>query len=320
MFAIIGSGFGLYGYLPALAAECGQGVVLPERYRKRLLGRRELSRFESAVCWEADEDAALRRADGAAIVLPPGLQTPWVTRCLSMANLERFLLEKPLAESPEAARSVFDVLMHSRRAFRLGYTFRYTPWGENLRRTLRSANVGGGLTIQWRFLAHHYRHRVATWKRFNAEGGGAVRYYGIHLIALLAEIGYQDVATSRAVGPSANEYQEWRAVFTGAGLPACEVVVDTHSAVTGFSVDRVRQPGSGDFVVCSNGTTPLGHSAHPFDAGELDGRVPLVRRLCQSLMEESARPYEWYDSTLILWSRAEAATEFEEEAEGNRAR
>src|ERR1035437_8125371 len=125
MFAILGSGFGLYGYLPALVSECELEVVLPERYRKRLLDRRELSCFESAVRWAADEEAALRRADGVAIALPPRLQRGWVRRCLSMANLERFLLEKPLAESPDAARSVFDALLRARRAFRLGYTFRY---------------------------------------------------------------------------------------------------------------------------------------------------------------------------------------------------
>lgn len=45
--AILGSGFGLYGYLPALVAHCVQRVVLPERYRQRLEERSELAQYAS---------------------------------------------------------------------------------------------------------------------------------------------------------------------------------------------------------------------------------------------------------------------------------
>ena len=48
MFAIRGSGFGLYGYLPALVG-CGRRVVLPERYRARFAERPELAPFANEV-------------------------------------------------------------------------------------------------------------------------------------------------------------------------------------------------------------------------------------------------------------------------------
>ena len=58
MFAILGSGFGLYGYLPALVEGCEQPVVLPERYRARFDERSELARFAINVQWEDDESGS----------------------------------------------------------------------------------------------------------------------------------------------------------------------------------------------------------------------------------------------------------------------
>ena len=47
-FTILGSGFGLYGYLPALL-DLGHMVTLPTRYQAVVAGRPELSRFMSRV-------------------------------------------------------------------------------------------------------------------------------------------------------------------------------------------------------------------------------------------------------------------------------
>ena len=46
MYSIIGSGFGLYGYLPAIIKLHKKGVVLPEKYKEKILLRPELKEFD----------------------------------------------------------------------------------------------------------------------------------------------------------------------------------------------------------------------------------------------------------------------------------
>ena len=57
--AILGSGFGLYGYLPAIAVGCRQHVVLPERYRERMRLRADVGDLTDSVEWAASDDAML---------------------------------------------------------------------------------------------------------------------------------------------------------------------------------------------------------------------------------------------------------------------
>ena len=60
--AILGSGFGLYGYLAALQAlPCR--VLIPERYRRIVESREELSSFAAGIAWVADESVAIDLAD-----------------------------------------------------------------------------------------------------------------------------------------------------------------------------------------------------------------------------------------------------------------
>ena len=70
VFTILGSGFGMYGYLPALI-ECGMKVALPERYRSVIGGRTELVQYMPEVIWCAGTEEALALANGAVVAVRP---------------------------------------------------------------------------------------------------------------------------------------------------------------------------------------------------------------------------------------------------------
>jgi hypothetical protein len=312
MFAILGSGFGLYGYLPALVDGSAQRIVLPDRYRTRFSARSELARFINDVQWKSEETVALDCAEGAALALRPIDQVDWLHQCLVRSNIERLLLEKPLAQSPEIAAVMFDNLIRSGKVFRIGYTFRYTIWGMQLLDFLRSKTGAGPLSIHWHFLAHHFRNNLRNWKRFNATGGGAIRFYGIHIIALLAEIGYRDVALSRSFGISSEEIETWTAIFAGSGLPECEIVVDTRAIVSKFRVEQTVNTGDGPTIsVFANLSDPFDLENELRQSNGIDQRVPILIRLCRSLWENGTNDYGWYDAAIKLWCNVEEKTLFE---------
>lgn len=305
-FAIFGSGFGLYGYLPALIG-CGQRVVFPERYRERFLARTELARFSEDIEWASDEVAALARADGVVVALRPGDQAAWIPRCVTQPQLTRLMLEKPLAQTPDEALRLQKLLSESGKSFRIGYTFCGTPWAADIREFVAQAQ-GGLLAIDWQFLAHHYRHDLPNWKRLHPEGGGAIRFYGIQLIAVLAELGYREVAESRSFGPSEQEIVRWTATVAGEDLPDCRLVVDCRSDVTEFVV-RTQSPRGQQKRLFSN-RDPFGDDARMATPNALDSRVGLLKGLIAPLLQPGSGGPAWYDDVLLLWQNIEACSTF----------
>ena len=223
---ILGSGFGLYGYLPALAAGLSARVLLPELYRERLAARADIGHLAAGVLWEPDLAGMLDAADAVVVAHRPAEQPHWVEACLERTSIRRLLLEKPLAPTPAEASDILDRVASRGVLLRNGCTFRYTGWAQALRRALsESGSAGPPVEIDWRFRAHHYAFGLANWKRSVSAGGGVLRFYGIHLLALLAELGYRTVTGSAIAADARDEAEAWRAHFSGPGLPVCFVRV-----------------------------------------------------------------------------------------------
>lgn len=297
MIAILGAGFGLYGYLPALVEGCGERVILPEKSRGQFEARPELARFAAAVQWERDANAALMRADGVVLALPPSAQAQWIPQCLHNPRIKYLLLEKPLAPSPTEASAIWADVVHSSKAIRIGYTFRFTDWAKDLCAAISGSGTRT-LSIEWNFHAHHFRHDLASWKRSHAAGGGAIRFYGIQLIALLAEIGYCEVVVSRGSGRSEDEIENWMAIFAGPALPECAVTVRTRSPKAEFRI---------------TGRTLEVTQSDPFEnswATDLDRRIAPLTALCQTLWQPENGESVWYERTIALWREVESANQF----------
>lgn len=296
--AILGGGFGIYGYLPALAA-CGATPVLPFRYRETLAGRPDVKAFLNAVKWGAqgeNDEELISRCKGIIMALPPARQVGWAEHCLAQPSISYLLLEKPLAVTPAQAQTLLMALRASHKTFRIGYNFRHTPWGK----ALLAPGTAAPIRIQWSFRAHHYLHQVDTWKRHHSKGGGALRFFGIHLVALLAERGYTRSVSSQIKAALADEAESWQAVFTGPGLPDCHVEVNTNAGKSAFAVTDahghatlLNQPFQG--VTPSTGG---------------DQRIPLLQEILADLLHGPAQAPAWYEASLALWQSVETATVF----------
>lgn len=298
--AILGSGFGLYGYLPALVA-CGQKIVLPSRYRERFEDRTELKPFTNQVQWAENEIAALQSTSGVVLAVSPSIQCKWLSICLDQPQLKYMFLEKPLAANPDIAAKLLSMLQHSGKVVRIAYVFRFQDWADTLRNCLVS-NSSDTFRLVWRFQAHHFRNNLPTWKRAPEQGGGPLRFYGIHLVALLAEFGYSTVVRSFTENGNEDSLSRWRATFTGKDLPDFEVEIDTASTACVFSVLRettretvnvIRQPST--FSTGQVTTKP----------GSLDGRVDTLINFCQSAWSDQVIMPEFYRHTILLWKELE---------------
>lgn len=296
--AILGSGFGLYGYLPAIARGCGEQVILPERYHSQLCERSDVGHLADEIEWCPNEAEVLERSNAVVVTQRPSDQVHWIADFVSRSNLQRILLEKPIAPTPDAAAHVLDELSRHRRTVRVGYTFRYTTWGKLLLSSGRAGGAPAPIEIDWSFRAHHYRNGLQNWKRSVSSGGGVVRFFGIHVIALLAEMGYRFVSMSEVAAGSSDEAERWRAIFSGSDLPEARIRIDSNADSELFRVN------AGDLSV---------HLRDPFEEATTDDgfdrRVDGLTELCRDFLYGSEGCPSWYRASVELWSQAESVAE-----------
>lgn len=292
MFAIVGSGFGLYGYLPALVESGAGPVVLPRAYEPRVRARHELLPYVDDIRWAGDEAGALALADAVVIAVPPRRQEETVRRCLALPGIRRLVMEKPVAVDPQRAAALMEAIESSRRRYRVGYSLLHTRWAT----ALTWPTAPGRVELRWSFMAHHFAHGLANWKRAAAEGGGALRFFGIHLFALLARHGYDRVIASALHGDNA-EPARWTATFTGPGRPECTVDVDSRSETQRF---EIRADG-GALVALAE---PFAQEAVS-DRGRGDRRVGVLQNLLATFDEPDAGWQQLYRTANALWRDAE---------------
>lgn len=291
--AILGSGFGLYGYLPALRSLSCK-ILLPNRYRAVLESREQLAGFADDVTWVADEAMALDLAEAAVVVRRPVDQVELIGELLRKPNLTRLLLEKPLAPSPITAARLLDQIERSGKIVRVGYAFGFTDWGQKL---IQAGPHPSDMQIRWQFRAHHYSTGQSNWKRFDSEGGGALRFYGIQLVHLLAMFGFDAVVSSCITSERSSEAESWRATLSNRRHTRCSLILDSNSTQTRFAVDT-PQPGLSVSLA-----DPFGEAS-----GVQDRRVPTLTSLCREFMAAEQTSLPSNRKTVALWQAIEDVT------------
>ena len=178
MIAIYGSGFGLYGHLPALA-ELGHEIFVPERYRAAFEGRTELQQYRSAVHFVDDERRILSVAELAVLTRRPADNDALARQVALIPNPPRLVIEKPPGATPQAALSLARVLKSAGVRYVTPYLMAHCAWA---RGCLSMVAAGGtDIALNWYF---NSSGTTQSWKSTPDQGGGIVNYYFIHLIAL----------------------------------------------------------------------------------------------------------------------------------------
>lgn len=297
MFTVVGAGFGLYGYLPAIVNTLGENVILAARYRDTLAARPELRPYLDAVQWTNTVEDALRQATAAVIAVPPQAQPDLVQLALSNSHMEKLIIEKPLAPSPEAAVQLIDDISKSGRRFRVGYTFLHTEWFSALERSL--LRPCEGLSLRWTFRADHFRRSKQTWKRQHSMGGGPLRFYGIHLIATFASLGYHGATDGTLTGDTIDQPATWSTRLIGTGVPPCEIRVATDTEVNLFTIEARGE----------RETHTIHAALSPFPPSESlqrqDVRIPILEQLIRSFESSDTKFTTLYSATNELWRQVE---------------
>ncbi len=178
-FGIIGSGFGLYGYLPAILSTNKRQVYILKRYKEILKNRKELNFYESKVKYLDNEQEILKNSDIIILARRPIDNE----KLFFQIENKKVIIEKPIAKSPNEA---FRILLHGNSnniKIYSGFLFEYQNWYEKI------TNITNGtVNIRWGI------KKVNTpdsWKYAPKNGGGLTAFYAIHLINLATQNDFQ---------------------------------------------------------------------------------------------------------------------------------
>lgn len=307
MIGILGGGFGLYGYLPAVAGMDQNPILLPTRYKEKFSSRSELKEFHTQIRWIKSDDDLIKEATTLIISRRPKDQFELLDKLLNKSQIKNIIFEKPFAQNPEQAMKMQESIRGSDKRCSVGFIFRHLPWATFLKKELHLQKLLSPkkYELKWDFMAHHYEKDIQNWKRTHSDGGGVIRFYGIHLIALLAEWGYDKVNHSNIFrGPQDGDYSKWDATFSNFNLPDFRVKIDSFNLNSSFFIKnnldseflyKVRDPFSDDHSVQSN--------------NHIDPRCRYIKRV---LIENSVQNELWPDRfsrAINLWKMVERSSQ-----------
>ena len=305
MIGIVGSGFGLYGYLPAVALASGEQILLMEHYRNKFNSRPELQIFENRIEWAKDLQEITARAHTMILSVTPAQQSTIVRENIIGSRVANLILEKPVDVSPKSAAALLEKILLSGINFRVGYNLVYTGWARKLISLLGVDSHVENIEIDWSFMAHHYRTGTDTWKRNVTEGGGILRFYGIHFIALAALLGYNRILGSDITGFSDTDLYACHIVLQNGKGSRLSLHLDSHAAQNIFALS-VFSGSTPDPVYTITQKDPFTDSL-PGAAGILDHRIDSLQAIFASLFNASLNTEcrEMYLQTNDLWKAVE---------------
>jgi predicted dehydrogenase len=180
MIGLLGSGFGLYGHLPALV-ELGQCIYIPRRYRSVLDQRTELQQYCTSVHFVDDESKLTTAADLLILAQRPNDNKINAEQVAHDNRHIQLVIEKPLASTPLEAINLDHLLREAGIRHATPYLFVYCDWAQVCECEI-SAGRGLDIQLNWCFNSHH---SSSSWKSVPKEGGGTLNFYFIHVIALV---------------------------------------------------------------------------------------------------------------------------------------
>lgn len=179
---ILGGGFGLYGYMPAALSNEWQVTTL-DRYRNFLNERAELKNYIPRLNFVSENDLNLEVYDGVVIARTPSQQSEVVSSNSTYRG--HYFLEKPLGINAKSHAEILRILENNKTSFSVGYLFRYQDWYLQL---VSAINSDFHINIEWNIS----KNTPLSWKDSPVLGGGLLSYFGIHMLSLIVDLGFDE--------------------------------------------------------------------------------------------------------------------------------
>lgn len=283
MIGIIGGGFGLYGWLPAVATHYpNEKILIAERYKQKFFNIPELHIYYDRIEWiKTPRDIIFKGPSTLILAIPPKSVEYYLHSILNSKTIKTLIVEKPICETPKKSKDFIEQIKTKGIDVISPFLFIFSEWFGDLNYYIHLKDADEVITIDWSFKADHFKFDKNNWKRDHNQGGGPLRFYGIHLIAVLAELGY--VSSRQSLDENC-----YIGVFTQDEYPDIIVKVNTNSDLTHFKINNLI-----------NYLSPFNNTNWS------DNRIPNIINLLQTMDFRIGMVENITKRTINLWEQVE---------------
>lgn len=182
---IVGSGFGLYGLLPAFNLTPGCKVIsICGKKTERLVNYCNSIGLKNIHSdWQEMLDK--ENLDAIAIAVTPNAQYE-----IAKAAIEKGLhvfAEKPLAVTCAQAKQLLDLAKKKKIKSAVDFIFPEIEQWKKVKKILDTKKYGKlkQISVNWDFLSYDIKNKINSWKTDVSEGGGALSFYFSHSLYYL---------------------------------------------------------------------------------------------------------------------------------------
>lgn len=182
---IIGSGFGLYGLLPAFNSIEGCEVVAICGKRTERLVKYCESIGLAKIYADWREMLREEKLDAIAIAVMPSAQYQ-----IAKAAIEKGIhvfAEKPLTADYAQAKELLALAEKNGVVTAVDFIFQEIGEFEKVKDLIETGEYGrlAHIAVDWDFLSYDIRNQISTWKTDVKEGGGALAFFSPHVLYYL---------------------------------------------------------------------------------------------------------------------------------------
>ena len=182
--AIIGSGFGMYGLLPAFSSVkscvvvsiCGKNSPRMEMYCKKF----GIKRYTDWKKMLQEEDI-----DAVAIAVIPKYQ--YEIAKYALENNIAVFAEKPMTIDVETSLKLSELAKEKKLPNMLDFIFPEIPEWQEAKKIIQNDSIGKitNIDVKWQFLSYDLKNSIQSWKTDTEKGGGALSFYFSHVFYYL---------------------------------------------------------------------------------------------------------------------------------------
>ena len=289
----LGSGFALYGYLKYFSFKKCNLYTL-EKYKTIIKKRSDLNIIYSKIIFKKNDKELLDHCNEVVVARRPIDQEKFIKYILKKKiNLKKYYFEKPLCSNPKKSLKILYKLKKNKFNFNIGYLFFYTEFYKKIIRTCKH-----NINVNWEFMSYDLKKNKTSWKFNLSKGGGPLRFYGIHLIAILSKKYKKFANISSEITFKKNIPIRWKCNILTSSKKKIEISINTFSKKNKFTI--------------LSGNKSLYNSSSPFSNYQKyrkkDYRIKYIDYMISDLRKKNN--YKIYKDSMTLWKKIEDKTKF----------
>ncbi|MEK7680912.1 MAG: Gfo/Idh/MocA family oxidoreductase [Patescibacteria group bacterium] len=179
---IIGSGFGLYGLLPAFNSikNCRVVCVCGKKSERLVRYCESINLKNIYLDWRKMLEN--EKLDALVLAVVPNAQYQ-IAKVAIKKNLNIFA-EKPLAANYQQAKELLNLAQKHKIVHAVDFIFPEIEEWQEVKRLIDKEAYGKlkHISVRWNFLSHDIKNKISSWKTDVKEGGGALSFYFSHVL------------------------------------------------------------------------------------------------------------------------------------------